>query len=214
MRVGPCLIIAMLSSPVAAGAWLREEGTGFLSVGGVLADNHAEAQFYLEYGLTDAVTLGLSSNLNVENNRDLLAFVRVPLNGTQQPYKVAMEFGLGAHESAGDKRALSKVTLSYGRGFENRWGYGWFALDAAVEHRAGFGESAFKLDATVGQSTGLAVRPILQVETRLVQSGFSWKFAPGLMWDTPWDSTFVVNVERNSDRARPFGVRFGIWRQF
>ena len=55
------LILSQAAAPMAqAGAWLRESGTGFVSLSfGATQFSETTNAAYIEYGLSDATTIGL-----------------------------------------------------------------------------------------------------------------------------------------------------------
>jgi hypothetical protein len=218
MRLHVVIIALQLAaSSVCAGAWLKDPGEGFNSLAMVAQNTPfglvTEGRVFLEYGLTDRLTVGLNAIAQQSGDGEVLAFARLPLRSEEQAHRLAIELGLGAQKDQGVWSGLSKVTLSYGRGFENRWGYGWFSVDAALEYREVQNDIPLKVDVTVGQSSGMRWRPILQVETQTSRrGGTSWTIAPGVMRDGPNGTTFVVQAERHSDHR--YGLRLGLWRSF
>ena len=54
--------------------------------------------------------------------------------------------------------------LSWGKGFESRWGGGWMGIESSLEWRAPTGEMAFKTDLTAGLKPTDRWMGILQVQ--------------------------------------------------
>lgn len=211
-------VMTLNANTALAGAWLKEKGTGFASVGLVTVQTpngpQSEGRTYLEFGASETQTLGLSAFVRPDGTGEILAFSRHPLMSPWKDSKFAVELGVGATLRDRTWHPLAKIGLSYGRGFENQWGYGWLAIDTALEHRGGPAPPLAKLDLTLGQSTGMAVRPILQIETVASADAFDWTIAPGAMWDRPNGITFVAQVEKRSNRQAPYGIRLSLWRKF
>lgn len=218
MRMIASLALFLAASGVSAGAWLKEEGTGFSSFALVAQDSplglRVEGRAYVEYGLTPRLTVGANVLTGADGAGEALAFARLPLGPQERPNKLAVEIGAGAFGQGRSWRPLSKATLSYGRGFENAWGYGWVSVDASAEYRSGAADPTFKLAGTIGQSSGMTWRPMLEVELARTGARSSWLVAPGLLRDGPRDVTFVFQFERHSGSDRRYGLRLGLWRNF
>lgn len=140
-------------APVAllAGAWPRAAGTGFASLshwqGLGTADSYTG--FYVEYGLTARLTLGVDAGRSVSGDSKTVAFLRLPvmriLGG-----QVAAELGYG---QIGGQNVL-RPGLSWGRSITRpRW-QGWLAVDTRLE----LGMDHHKLDEKTDFTLGLTPR--------------------------------------------------------
>lgn len=129
------LVIVLTGAMARAGAWPREEGELFLSFGGNIAlfgdavrPVHYDPTIYLEYGLTERLTLGLDGyTADAGTAGSLFAWLRVPWRPDAAGDVWAVSAGLGTtllHDGA--QEATSRLGLHWGRGLEN----GWLALDA------------------------------------------------------------------------------------
>ena len=133
------LFLTIWAPAVLAGAWLREHKSVFTAIGVTVRTDmlvlETENKFYLEYGLSRRVTLGLDYNEIPGQSGHALAFFRLPLGPTDRPARYAVELGLGKHHLQGERSNMYKFTLAFGRGFESRWGNGWVGVEAAYEQR-------------------------------------------------------------------------------
>lgn len=213
------LAVVTAAGPAGAGAWLRDEGAAFVSVIGTARRGDPDATFetsvYGEYGLTPGLTLGFDLNERPGIAGHALMFARLPLGAVGRRTKLAVEIGLGGHHWQGAWDPMYKLTLSLGRGFYSRWGFGWLALDAAYERRLGNPDPIYKLDATLGLAAPRRVNPILQIETaRIRNHPMIWAVAPGLLIEGRKGTAWLIGIERKSVVRDTIGVKFGLWRRF
>lgn len=222
-----CLVWLMMvwfaicpARPAGAGAWMRDEGTGFLSTGAILRQGDPQAarelSLYGDYGLSPRLTLGVDVNQRPGVSGHALLFARLPLNAPEARSKFALETALGGHHWMGDWSPMYRVTFSAGRGFTTRKGaHGWIALDASYERRLGDTDPAYKLDGTIGLSGPARLRPILQIETAFSpgQPVF-WAVTPGLLIEGGHNRTWHLGLERKSASRDTLGLKLGLWLQF
>jgi hypothetical protein len=209
----------VLAQPVGAGAWLRDKGTGFLSLSTTFRQLNgtwqAENRFYGEYGVAQRLTLGADINEITGLAGHALVFLRLPVGLNEGRTRMAVELGLGAHHRQGRWGGMMKSTFSVGRGFSSRWGNGWFNVDAGVEWRLPNASPAFKLDATIGLSSGPRIRPMLQIEsTYIAGDPLIWSVIPGVMIDGRSNNTWLIGVDRKTAGQTSLGLKFGLWRRF
>ncbi|SDC46890.1 hypothetical protein [Ruegeria marina] len=202
-----------------AGAWLRDHGTGFTAVSTTLYrfDGYFDykSAVYGEWGADERWTLGLDINEQPGLAGHVLLFVRYPLADMGRRGHLAAEAGLGGHHWLGDWGRMTKITLSYGKGLDTRWGHGWVAADTAWERRFGTAADIFKLDLTAGLSTPRRIDPMLQLETAYVAGlPLFWTLTPSLLIDAGKGGTWVVGLERKSDLPGTIGLKLGFWRNF
>jgi len=207
------------AQPARAGAWLREKGAGFLSLTTTLRNIDGAWQyengFYLEYGLTPRLTLGLDVNEAAGLAGHALVFMRLPVGPPERRTKIALELGVGGHHWQGQWGEMLKSTLSVGRGFSSRWGDGWVNVDVGVELRRPLPDPAFKLDATIGLSPWRRIRPILQIESTYISgSPLIWSVIPGVLIDGPENTTWQIGVARKTAGQSSLGLKIGLWREF
>lgn len=214
-----------LAGHADAGAWLQEQGKTFLSLGGSAFGNRyaleQEYRVYAEYGAFPRLTLGLDINEKPQLAGHALAFARLPLPSPWKQTKLAAEIGAGVHHLEyylGDTPEfypMYKATLALGRGFQIPWGGGWAALDLAAERRAGLSDPVFKLDATLGMSSGPRIKPLFRLETYQTQDlPVEWTLRPALMFDVHPGITFVLGLEAKSITPDAVGLSLDLWRRF
>lgn len=217
--IAALLICVMCAPPARGGAWLREHKTAFLSFGSTIRGNKYilpdyETKFYGEYGLRPGLTLGVDLNDIRLKSAHALLFARIPIGPRDRKSRYAFELGLGQHRYQLDWAAMYKLSLAFGRGFENRWGNGWMSAEFAYEVRTGLPDPAYKLDLVAGMSSGWRVRPLLKLETLYMpDQPFSWALTPGIMFDIR-ESTWVIGLEGRSAATETIGISFNIWRNF
>ncbi|AVO37603.1 hypothetical protein [Pukyongiella litopenaei] len=222
-----CLTLACLAPAgrADAGAWLQEQGKTFLSLGGSAFGNRyvleQEYRLYAEYGAWPRLTLGLDVNEKPQLVGHALAFARLPLPSPWEQTKLAAEIGAGVHHleyylgETPEFHPMYKATLALGRGFEIPWGGGWFAFDLAAERRAGLSDPVFKLDATLGMSSGPRFKPLVRLETYQTRGQpVEWTLRPALMFDWYPGLTFVLGLEAKSVTPEAVGLSLDLWRRF
>lgn len=221
MRVLVILLALAMGTPLWAGAWMREEGKTFMSVTGTVRHDgqllSQETSIYIDYGFKPRLSLGLDINESPGNAGHALIYARLPIVAGDKPYRIAAELALGGHHDRGKWHGMLKATLSYGRGFQSRWGSGWMAADAAVERRMGSPKPLYKLDATLGlSSTKGWARPLLKLETALMPGkDLIWAISPGLMFDSKnGKNTYVIGLEHRRAERSKLGISFSLWRNF
>ncbi|MGR3465228.1 hypothetical protein [Limimaricola sp.] len=140
-----------------AGAWPREAGRTFLSFGGTIALSDDDSglpdiapTIYLEYGLTERLTLGLDGYAADDGSSgNLIAWARLPLTTAANGDVAAVSAGAGTvlvDEDATE--AAARLGLHWGRGLEE----GWLSVDAQALLALSSLSHEAKIDATWGQN--------------------------------------------------------------
>lgn len=212
--------LCAVAGPALAGAWLQEKGGMFTSASATFRNTAAqgldESGFYAEYGATDRLTLGLDFNQSPGIASHALIFARIPLGPADSRHRFSAQLGVGAHSFWGEWWPMYKLTLSYGRNLDFGHRRAWLAIDWGMEHRTGLGQPFYKLDATLGQTSGGRIRPILQVETAYIP-GYRpfWSVTPGVMIDG-WteNQVWLLGVESRMTIQHSFGVKLAVWHRF
>ncbi|WP_164659530.1 hypothetical protein [Tropicibacter sp. Alg240-R139] len=221
--MGRILAILLLSlcaaQSASAGAWLREKGTGFLSLTGTIYNPSDTYDFksavYGEWGLTPNLTVGLDLNERPGLTGHALVFARIPVAELGQNGRFAFEFGGGGHHFQDRWHPMYKVGLSYGQSLETPWGYGWLAIDLAFEHRLRTNDPFYKLDATVGLSADRLINPMLQIETSYFgDSEVHWSITPSILIRGKNNTRWQFGIERRSAYPKGYGVKIALWREF
>ncbi len=171
MRLLPValLLTCVIAAEARAGAWPRDRGTGFIAVtqrfgwpqdtGSWTSRRPTQdyTSFYLEYGLTERLTLGLDLGRSVSGDDKSVAFLQYPLRNRDRGPKVTVQLGLG---QIGEARIL-RPGLSAGWGMER----GWLSFDTVVEHALDSGDSDVKLDITWGRNLERDRKLIVQLQS-------------------------------------------------
>ncbi|MHA6263498.1 hypothetical protein ACXYMO_09860 [Arenibacterium sp. CAU 1754] len=215
-----CLTVA---PPARAGGWMRETGQFFLSTGNTLRKTPeslaSNTEIYGEYGLKPRLTLGVAINDTSATYGHVIGFLRFPLGNLDKPHSMSLELGAGSHYRIGQWHAMFKSTLAYGRGFERRWGHGWMNIEATLERRLGEARPIYKLDTTIGQSSGARLRPMFKLgASHISGQPLSVTGSAHLMFDTKGKkkktSTWVLGIERKTGAVPATGIGFEVWRKF
>ena len=225
MRVKLVLIGIMLApTPATAGAWLREKGTGFVSVQTNLRRDALgtalETDSYGDYGLTPNLSLGFSFFSSGHQAGNAAVFLRFPLGDPGGENKWSLETGIGAWWAPEMVNGLAKLTISYGRNLA--WGEtnGWLSVENTLEKRLGISPVIWKLDATIGQSTGRggrapAIRPMIKLNTTKISGQpLIWSVSANMLIDGKNGMTWLVGIERKQLREPSYALTAGLWRRF
>jgi hypothetical protein len=179
-------IIALASlcigAQAEAGAWPREKGSTFLSFSHAASTGTTTlltpefqinnyTSVFAEYGLTEKLTIGLNAGFGGDDDYSVQAgyvFARHPVWSDDSGHRVAAEIGFGLVEDEPDGRQNRVIPgLSWGYGFESRWGGGWAGIEASADYRIQSGETAWKGDVTLGLKPTENWMLILQVQNGL-----------------------------------------------
>jgi len=205
--------------PALAGAWMRDQGSGFSSVSATFQHStggwSTDFGYYGEFGVSPFLTLGIDLNDNDNLAGHALVFARVPLEFLPSEHHLATELALGGAHYQNVWKSMHKLTLSYGHAFDSIWGPGWLAIDSAYEKRAINTGAILKLDATIGLSDNTHLRPMLQIETAKI-SGHQlfYTITPSLQFPLPRDLKLLIGVEHRVTTRRSIGLKVGMWHRF
>lgn len=213
------LIWMAAAGPAVCGAWLRETETGFKSLSvtarQTAAGRETEFGLYAEYGFRSRLTVGLDVNDRARLGGHALAFLRMPLVRRRGRLSTALDVAAGGHYLAGPWMPMLRVTASAGLGFATRWGNGWANVDAGYERRLGTGGPAWKLDTTLGLSSGPRLRPMLQLETYYRRGQpLLWTLTPSVLFDARRGRTWVIGIEYAPPPGNSTGLKIALWKQF
>ena len=179
----------MLAGGMAeAGAWPRDKGDLFLSIGGNVAlfdgatrPVHYDPTLYVEYGLTDRLTVGFdgytSDATEIVNG---FVFLRYPLGPAEGAQRLAFSVAAGASEIPGlALEPTGRVGLHWGYGLAR----GWLAADATSVLGLEGGEREGKLEVTWGQRVSGRWTGLLQLQGGIGYTGDHYaKVTPSVMY--------------------------------
>lgn len=217
-----CALWSGATLPCAAGAWMRGEGEGFLSLGlrayeeGGTGPQLLEQSFFFEYGLWPRVTIGAQGNYTSGKKGDGALFLRLPVRNDDRPAKIAAEIGLGVESTDGITfDPFFRTGVSWGRGITLAGRGGWVNVDTAVQWASDEAPPLFKLDATLGLTLSDRFQVMGQGFFEADENGDSLTIAPSVIYSPKrWRMKFVVGLEHRTGREENTGVKFGIWREF
>ncbi|WP_236951419.1 hypothetical protein [Ketogulonicigenium robustum] len=131
----------LLPTQVAAGAWPRDEGEVFISLGGNVAlfssvrPVHYDPTYYVEYGVTPWLTVGLDGfHADRGAARNAFGFARIPLLQNVAGHQLAVSVAVGQLRYKGlDRDAetlpMARLALHWGYGLND----GWLAADVQTQ---------------------------------------------------------------------------------
>jgi hypothetical protein len=206
-------------APAQAGAWQREKGAGFAMVSAqvswpqdlLLATAFGPTEdyqtFYLEYGLTPRLTLGLDLGRSVSGGDKTIVFFQTPLRNRDTGPKVAAQLGLGRIDSD----TVVRPGLSVGWGLER----GWVSVDALAEMHTGTGRNDLKLDVTWGRNLKDDRKLILQMQSGLRQGDPAFaRLVPSYVVPLGQRLKAEVGGTYGLTGDRSMGLKFGLWTEF
>lgn len=167
--LGMCLCLQ--ATPLVAGAWPREAGTGFASLSFWPAQDGAGnyTALFAEWGLSPRLTLGLDAGRSVSGQTKAVVFIRTPVMAWADNRIAA---GIGWGQIAGQR--VIRPGLSLGRNLNSAYGAGWFAVDTVLELDLETRDMDVKADITLGFTPSPAAGPpapwtaMLQLQTGIV----------------------------------------------
>ncbi len=158
-----------------AGAWGRDEGDLFLSFGGNVAlfgdavrPVYYDPTIYLEYGLTDSLTIGFDGYTADRGEAgSILVYGRYALDDDVGPDRWAVSLAAGyTLLPSGMLDETARFGLHWGRGLAE----GWAAADASATLLLS-GEAQYKIDASWGQALTDRFTTVLDVEAGIGLTG-------------------------------------------
>ncbi len=205
LALGALLLALALPAPAAAGAWLKEKGAKYLAFSIDGGTDDAWTGLYAEWGVTEALTIGLAAGRGGSSGR-AFAFVRRavpaaladPLT-TRIGGRLAYELGAGLVDGDG----ASSVTLSYGRPLTTRWGDGWANVDLT-----GIIVSTPVLDADAYDPYAVTIERKLDAIIGIRRGAATWTLA-GYAWSDGDDRSLAIVPSYARDLG-PAQVRIGL----
>lgn len=215
-----------------AGAWPREQGAWFVAFGGnfLLSDGselpvHYDPTLFVEYGLTERITIGLESHL-ADTGRiasDLVSFT-IPIGDltAADRFSVGVGFGLRRTQfrpsdlTTADfdylrNDELMRASLSWGRGIEQ----GWLAVDASATYAIGEDKWRPKADATWGRHWNDTWTTTLQLQ---MGQGFSndyyAKISPTAIYHFNDTYSASLGAVQGLTGDRGAGLKLEVWASF
>ena len=195
MRLPLAGLMLLAATQASAGAWPRAEGETFLSFGytlttgartliGAMQDIRSFGSVYAEHGLTERLTIGLDAGYGTGSEGPVAAallFARLPVWAPEN-HRFAADLGIGWLEDEDGPQSRIRPGLSWGWGFESRWGGGWLGIEGSAELRLPSQDVALKADATAGWKPNENWMVIMQVQSgRYPDDGPLVRLAPSVV---------------------------------
>ena len=214
------LCLSMLPQTAWPGAWPREEGQLFISSGGnfLLSDGaelpvHYDPTFYLEYGLSDLLTLGIDYH-TADQGRINTGFVfgRFPLGDSGACDRFAASSGYGARvDEFNPKETLLQGGLFWGRGYPS----GWYALDYTATYGDISEEFRSKADLTWGHNYTDRWTTTLQLQTGEGFSGDVYaKINPAIIFTFNERNRVSLGAVKGLTGDEGSALKLNIWSTF
>lgn len=214
-----CLTLAAV--PASAGPWVREKGSVFLSFGGNVAISdaaqrpvHWDPTLYLEYGLTDRITVGLDVYIaNGAEEETATAFVRFPIRSADSGWPVAMTLAMGTRndKALGVVDTLARAGISVGRSLPN----GWLSADLTGVYAVEAERLESKLDLTWGWNFADDWTSIVQLQSGVGTAGDIYvKLAPSVVYDLNRFTKVEVGLVQAFTGDGGTGLRVSTWIEF
>lgn len=221
MRLLLCLMCLLaLPQTAAAGAWAREKGQFFVSSGGnfLLSDGaelpvHYDPTFYLEYGLSELLTIGIDYH-TADQGRINTGFVfgRFPLGSSIGRDRFAASLGYGARvDEFNPQETLVQGGLFWGRGYEA----GWYALDYTATYGDITEEFRSKADLTWGHNFTDRWTTTLQLQTGEGFSGDVYaKINPAVIFTLNENHRVSLGAVKGLTGDEGSALKLNIWSTF
>ena len=200
----------------AAGAWLREQGSGFGELSTTVGPFDPMLKLYLEYGWRPDLTFGfeLETLPDADIGKANVFAVR-PLGRTDGTWRASWMLGGGLAWSPLLMEPTLKGGVSLGRGLEWDGHYGWAAFDFSVEYLNYTRVTITKLDSTVGMGLTDRTRGMLQLFLTDFDGAFIAKLAPSLLYQPRKDGvTLQFGLEIPNAGVEDAALKIGLWKEF
>jgi hypothetical protein len=216
------LLSIACAAPAAAGAWLRDAGTGFTATTAALRWNPdgtvtQETGFFAEYGLRPRLTLGVDmSGDNVSGGSGAL-FAVLPVGRIDGPLRMSVDLGLGGRQAPGGIAPFGRIGFAIGTGWAGAGGGGTGGGWASARLSAEFAEKTptlVKLDAIYGRDLGPRVKAMIGLEVSHVGDFTSGALLPALSYELKEGRALFVALEARRTAGTAYGIRAGFWNSF
>jgi hypothetical protein len=208
------ILWGMLAGAAQAGPWLRAAGEGFLSFSAEtpVSDNGPVfSSTYVEYGLSERVTLGFDLGGDEDDLYKAIVFAKTRLGDPEKALKLAMELGIGVTED----EAVLRPGLSLGRGFSLGDWSGWMTIDTLAIFAIETNDIDITTDITVGLNMSARTKLMLQLQSgdHLMDPDYL-KFAPSVVYERKPGQHIELGVLAGIDNAEDIALKLGLWQSF
>lgn len=217
-------VFALAPRAAIAGAWLKEDGATFLSFSfEAPQEGEGWASLYAERGVRPWLTLGVDAGRSAGRGEgQVIAFARTTVGPQSPTRRQALELGFGARlDEERTPRPALRAGLSWGRGFETRFGPGWLAVDGSVTGYGGLATMgmeeglALKLDTTLGVRPSEDSQLTLQLFwSRSGEEEAALRVVPSYARRLRGSTFGQVGVVLGSGAAPSLGLKLGVFTEF
>lgn len=211
-----CLFLLHLSHNAVAGAWPREEGSGFLQIQ-LRQDTTGPMQgtvgsAYLEYGLNDVFTLGgkLEHAVSLDTASTAMLFGRWHFPTEVLPLQIAAELAV---EGNGDRLWITP-TLHLGRGFDTALGPGWIDTTLSADVFLDGSPTAYTGFALLGVRPVDRLMTILALEALHQNQSDQLKLMPTAAWEIREGRHLTGSYTHVLEGAAADELSLGLWLEF
>lgn len=224
------LLLILETGAARAGAWPREKGAAFVSVStnvttgartfiAATQDIRSYTSLFAEYGLTEKLTIGFDGGRaggSSDPASEWLFFLRHPVLATGGGHRFAASIGFGGlHDPDLGGQARLRPGLSWGKGFESRWGGGWLGLETSADYRFRNEDFGFKADFTAGIRPSERWMLIFQVQTgKYGEDDPIVRLAPSVVRSFGERLHVQLGAIASVAGDDAMGVKFGTWFEF
>ena len=215
-----CLGLLFAATTAHGGAWVREKGQIFIATAANLCASdrddegmHYDPTFYLEYGLSELVTVGLDY-FTTDNDTVHTGFVfaQFPLGDVTGRNRFAINFGYGAQtDFVLEFDQLLHGGLSWGYGLDN----GWLAIDVSATYSKHDQIFRPKADFTYGHN--LTDRRTVMSQLQTGDNGFENRYAQiksGFIYGFSDNTRGSLQATSSIVGDAPSALRIEIWQTY
>lgn len=213
------ILFMSLGAMAQAGAWPRKAGDGFTTLAvrlgwpqdpgdwTSLEPTQDYSTLYLEYGLTDRLTLGLDLGHSVSGAGKTVVFLQYPVRSADRGAQVSAQLGFGV--ISGDR--VIRPGLSAGWGLKR----GWVTVDGVAETYLDDGRTDLKLDMTWGRNLAHDRKLIVQLQTGQPDGrGPFARLAPSIVLPIRGRFKLETGVTWGLTGDTSMGLKLGLWTDF
>ncbi|NCO85481.1 MAG: hypothetical protein GW886_02475 [Rhodobacterales bacterium] len=219
MRCLPVMLLC-LAAQAHAGAWPRDEGALFIVTGGNVAlfgdavrPVHYDPTFFLEYGMTPGLTLGLQGHTaDAGTSGTVLGFGRLHLHETPggDHFAISAAYGLTMIPT-GAVETVVRGGLHWGRGLP----HGWVAVDGYATLTLDNDRLESKIDAIWGHRLNDRWTTMLSAEAGTgLEGDFYAKLAPSISLRISERADVRIGLVRALTGDRGGGLTVESWLRF
>ncbi|SMX38295.1 hypothetical protein [Maliponia aquimaris] len=212
-------VFMCLGAMAQAGAWPRKAGEGFATIAvrlgwpqdmgdwTSLEPTQDYSTLYLEYGLTDRLTLGLDLGHSVSGGGKTVIFLQYPVRQADTGAQVSAQLGFGV--ISGER--IIRPGLSAGWSLKR----GWVSVDGVAETYLDDGRTDLKLDMTWGRNLAHDRKLIVQLQTGQPDGRDPFaRLAPSIVLPLRGRFKLEAGATWGLTGDTSMGLKLGLWTDF